>query len=153
MRKRMNKKMALARAARGAVGGTRAGRRGSCRPMTYDSGSGACGHSSRRGGVVGRSLDAQLTRPLVVTIRDDSPVGANSSTTAQDGIPWHHPTDQCKREQPVRKSARVAHMEMDKDEAELVREILMSLPSPTDSGSTTLPWDGSDDRSMDFEGV
>ena len=145
MRKRMNRKMELARAARGA--------RGSSRPMTYDSGSGASGHSSHRGGVVGRSRDAQLTRPLVVTIQDDSPVGENASMTAKEGILWHYPTDQCKKEQSARKSARVDQMETDKEEAELVREILMSLPSPTDSGSTTLPWDGSDDRSMDFEGM
>ena len=144
MRKRMNKTTALCR----AVGGAREGCQGSSRPMTDDSGSGA----SRKGGVVGRSLDAQLTRPLVVTIRDDSPPGENSSATARDGIPWHHPTDQCQEDQPVRKSARVVQMESDKSDAEVVREIIMGLPSPTGSGSTTLPWEGSDDRMRDFEG-
>jgi hypothetical protein len=149
MRKRMNKKMAIARAA----GGARGGHQRSSRPVTYDDGSGACGHSSRKGGVVGRSLDAHLTRPPVVTIWDDSPECSNSPTTAKDGIPWHHPTNHCQKDQPVRKSARVAQMEMDKDDGEIVREIFMILPSPTGSDSTTLPWDGSDDRSMDFEGM
>ena len=44
-------------------------------------------------------------------------------------------------------------MEIDKDDGEIVREILMILPYLTGFDSTTLPWDGSDDRSMDFEGM
>ena len=144
MRKRMNRKMALARAARGA--------RGSSRPMTYDSGSGASGHSSHRGGVVRRSRGVQLTRPLVVTIRDDSP-GLPASMTAKEGILWHHPTERCKEEQPARTSARVDQMEIDKEKAEPVRKIPMSLLSSTDSSSITPPLDGSDDRSIDFKGM
>ena len=145
MRKRMNRKMALARAARGA--------RGSSCPMTYDSGSGASGHSSHRGGVVRRSRDVQLTRPLVVTIRDDSPVSESASMTAKEGILWHHPTERCKEEQPARTSARVDQMEIDKEKAEPVRKIPMSLLSSTDSSSITPPLDGSDDRSIDFKGM